>query len=199
MTVVPKDPDACGGAQDWCILLRMKMPDVDIREDGMRYALRLLLILVIGLTLSACQSDDTDAAALGAIVIETASAKAQLTRQATLQTPPPTPITPSPTAPLVTDTPVPSETPTPSVPIVQADYNAYVRTGPDETFESIDFFLQGQTAEVVGRYTNEATGTWWYIQRIDTGRDGWVWSGAVTLSGDENTIPFIDPPAFPDS
>lgn len=177
----------------------MNSLDGDIREDGMRKAVRLLLILFIGLTMSACQSDDPDPAALGAIVIETASAKAELTRQATLQTPPPTPITPSPTEPLVTDTPIPTETPTPSVPVAQADYNAYVRTGPDESFESIDFFLQGQTAEVVGRYTNEATGTWWYIQRIDAGKDGWVWGGAVTLSGDENTIPFIDPPEFPDS
>jgi len=149
------------------------------------------------LSLSACGSGDQTAADAGEAVIETAQAKAELTRQATRQTPPPTPVTPSPTVPLITVTPVPSLTPTPSVPIVSADYNAYVRSGPDESFESIDFFLQGQTAEVVGRYENETTGTWYSVRRIEAGRDGWVWSGAVTFAGDENAVPFIDPPPFP--
>lgn len=153
--------------------------------------------VLLVLSLSACASTEGDPTEQGAIVIETAVAKAEQTRQATMQTPPPTPVTPSPTVPRVTATPIPTETPTPSSPIARAEYNAYVRSGPDESFENIDFFLEGQTAEIAGRYTNEETGTWWFIQRIDTGKDGWVWSGAVSVSGDENSIPFLDPPPFP--
>ncbi|MBN2555160.1 MAG: SH3 domain-containing protein [Anaerolineales bacterium] len=156
---------------------------------------RISILLLLSLT--ACGSADQTVADGSEAVIATAQAKAELTREATRQTPPPTPVTPSPTVPLITDTPFPSLTPTPSVPIVIADYNAYVRTGPDESFESIDFFLQGQTAEVIGRYENETTGTWWSVRRIEAGRDGWVWSGAVTFAGDENVVPFIDPPPFP--
>lgn len=122
-------------------------------------------------------------------VLETAQARAEATRQATFQTPPPTPITPSPTVPLITDTPVPTLTPTPDRPIAIADFNAYVRSGADETSENIDFLLQGQRAFIIGRFENELTGTWWYIERIDGGKDGWVWSGAVTTSGDVSGVP----------
>jgi len=175
----------------------MNVHDKPDAEDGMIHVIRRWPALLMLILLTACQARGLDPAEQGAIVIETASAKAALTREATLQTPPPTPVTPSPTEPLVTDTPEPTQTPTPSVPIVRADYNAFVRSGPDERFDDVDFFLEGQTAEVIGRYTNESTGTWWSIRRIEAGRDGWVWSGAVTLSGDESGIPFLEPPPFP--
>jgi len=158
-------------------------------------------LFVLGSTLlflSACGGNGQTSAAAGNVVIETAQAKAALTRVATMQTPPPTPVTPSPTVPLVTDTPVPTATATPGIPIASADYNAYVRSGPDESFPDVDFFLQGQTAEVIGRYDNETTGIWWYVQRIDAGRDGWVWSGAVTISGNEAAVPLMEPPDFPE-
>lgn len=127
-------------------------------------------------------------------VIATAYADAELTKQATFQTPPPTPVTPSPTPPLESPTPAMTVTPTPGQPVVTADYNAYVRPGPDESYGSLDFFLEGQRAFVEGRYENEANGTWWYIRRIDEGKDGWVWSGAVTLTGDASGIPILEPP-----
>jgi len=127
-------------------------------------------------------------------VLATAYAKAELTKQATFQTPPPTPITPSPTAPLESPTPTVTATPTYSKPVVSANYNAYVRSGPDESYDSIDFFLEGQRAFVEGRNENGTTGTWWYIRRIDEGKDGWVWSGAVTLIGEASGVPILEAP-----
>ncbi len=131
----------------------------------------------------------------GEVVIETAKAFAEQTRQATAQTPPPTPVPPSSTPTLATATPVATETP--ATPIVTADYNAFVRNGPDEAFSHIDFFIEGQTAEVIGRYENQFSGTWWYIRRLDEGKDGWVWSGAVTFSGNPDSVPVLDPPPSP--
>jgi hypothetical protein len=127
-------------------------------------------------------------------VLATAYAKAELTKQATFQTPPPTPVTPSPMPPLESPTPTVTVTPTLSQPVVTADYNAYVRSGPDESYESIDFFLDGQRAFVEGRNENGTNGTWWYIRRIDEGKDGWIWSGAVTLAGDVSGVPIIEAP-----
>jgi hypothetical protein len=128
-------------------------------------------------------------------VISTAKALAELTRQATALTPPPTAIPPSPTPEPPTPSPEPTATLGP--PIVTANYNAYVRNGPDEAFASIDFFLEGQTADVTGRYENPVTGTWWFIEREGVGVDGWVWSGAVTLSGSDAGVPFVDSPPTP--
>ena len=125
-------------------------------------------------------------------VLGTAQARAEATRQATFQTPPPTPIPSSPTVPLITDTPVPTLTPTPDRPVAIADFNAYVRSGPDENSENIDFLLQGQRGFIIGRFENEVTGTWWYLERIDEGKNGWVWSGAVTTSGEVLGIPLFD-------
>lgn len=125
-------------------------------------------------------------------VITTAEAFADLTRAATLQTLPPTPepATATATPPGPTSTLTATEGP----PIVEADYNAYVREGPDETFAFVDYFLEGQRGEVIGRYENTEYNppTWWYIRRIDQGKDGWVWSGAVTFYGEESGIPVLN-------
>jgi hypothetical protein len=77
--------------------------------------------------------------------------------------------------------------------MVTADYNAYVRSSPDESADNVDFLLEGQRGYIVGRYENETTGTWWLIERIDEGKDGWIWSGAVTTSGDTLGVPLIEP------
>ena len=127
-------------------------------------------------------------------VLETAQARAEATRQATFQTPPPTPIPPSPTVPLVTDTPIPTLTPTPGQPVAIADYNANVRSGPDAAYENIDFLLQGQRGFILGRYENVVDGTWWYLDRIDEGKDGWIWGGAVSIAGDLIGVPVLEAP-----
>jgi uncharacterized protein YgiM (DUF1202 family) len=78
-----------------------------------------------------------------------------------------------------------------------ADYNANVRSGPDEDFAIVDFLLLGDQANAVGRYLSEETGTWYYLIRLNEGINGWIWGGAVTILGDEDLIPFLDPPPEP--
>jgi hypothetical protein len=166
----------------------------------MRMSRLLIPAMLLAILMGSCQSGitSTGESLSSEEVLATAQARAEATRQATFQTPPPTPITPSPTAPLITDTPVPTVTPTPARPIATADYNAYVRTGPDEAYGDIDFLLQGQQGFIIGRYENSVTGTWWYIERIKEGKDGWIWSGAVTTSGDVLGVPLLEAPPLDD-
>lgn len=129
-------------------------------------------------------------------VLKTAEAIAAATRNAATATPSQTPITP--TATEILETVTPAATATPLSPIVVADYNANVRSGPDEAFPAIDVFLQGDEADVLGRYQNSGNGTWWSIHRVAGGLDGWVWGGAVTLSGDANLVQFLESPPTPE-
>ena len=153
------------------------------------------LLTVLILAVGACGVEtEVSSTRSSESVVTTAYAKAELTKQATFQTPPPTPVTPSPTPPLESPTPTVTVTPTYGQPVVMANYNAYVRSGPDESYDSIDFFLEGQQAFVEGRNENGTNGTWWYIRRIDEGKDGWVWSGAVTLAGDVSDVPVLAAP-----
>ena len=126
-------------------------------------------------------------------VIRTAEAMAEQTRQAVTATPSPTPATP--TAAFTPATPTIAVTATPAVsgPVVTASDPAYVRSGPGEEYEQVDLLLAGQMARVVGRFDDTPIGTWYLLQRIDVGKDGWVWSGAVTLTGDPATIPVVTP------
>lgn len=148
----------------------------------------MFLVSACGAGTRASSTQSSDA------VLATAYAKAELTKQATFQTPPPAPVTPSPIPPLESPTPTVTVTPTIGQPVVTANYNAYVRSGPDESYDSIDFFLTGQRAFIEGRNENGTNGTWWYIRRIDEGKDGWVWSGAVTLAGDASGVAILEAP-----
>lgn len=164
----------------------------------MQTMIRSLLLVAFCLLLLGCtpgEEMNSTPTRSGEEVISTAKAFAELTRQATAQTPPPTPIPPSPTAIPPTPTSEPTETLGP--PIVTANYNAIVRNGPDEAYNQIDVFFEGQTAEVIGRYNNLVSGTWWYIQRIGEGKDGWVWDEAVILTGSVDGVPFRDAPPTP--
>jgi hypothetical protein len=157
----------------------------------------ILLIVFCSMLLGCSPGEETLSTPTrsGEEVIGTAKAYAELTRQATFQTPPPTPIPPSPTATLPTPTLEPTETLGP--PIATAKYNAKVRNGPDEAYNQIDVFYEGQTADVIGRYNNLVSGTWWYIQRAGDGKDGWVWDEAVTLTGYVDGVPLLEPPPSP--
>ncbi|HEX9796815.1 MAG TPA: hypothetical protein VGA52_07475 [Anaerolineales bacterium] len=157
--------------------------------------------LMLALLLSACSlgapAGPTATATLtSADVLATAQAMAEATRQAS---------TPTPTRPAATPTPsaepptaAPSQTGTPNAPLVIADYNANVRSYPGEAYAVIDFMLQGESANAVGQYLTEDSGLWYYITRIgEQGRVGWIWSGAVTVAGDPNQIPFLEAPPEP--
>jgi len=126
-------------------------------------------------------------------VIRTAEAMAEQTRQAATPTPSPTPVTP--TASFTPATPTVALTATPNVsgPVATANYPVTVRSGPGEEYEDVDLFLTGQMGRVVARYDDTPIGTWYLLQRIDVGKDGWVWSGAVTLAGDPALIPVVTP------
>jgi len=128
-------------------------------------------------------------------VVLTAEAEALLTREAASPTPTRLLHTSTPSAPPISPTPAATATATSA--LATADYNANVRSGPGAFYDWIDFFLQGQTATVVGRYESEVDGTWWSIQRIGEGRDGWVWGGAVTVTGDLTAVPYLVPPSTP--
>lgn len=128
-------------------------------------------------------------------VLATAQAMAELTRQAGPPTPIPPTLTSTPSTP--TETPTPTATPTQTTPMLSANYNAFVRSGPGEDYPPVDFLLQGQQAQVVGRYDASSIGTWWLIKRIGPGINGWVWSGAVTQSGDFSGVPVLEAPPMP--
>ncbi|MCX6071458.1 MAG: hypothetical protein NTU91_11480 [Chloroflexi bacterium] len=128
-------------------------------------------------------------------VIRTAEAMARQTREAATPTSGPTPVTPTAAVAITPATPTSAVTATPVVtgPVVTANYPVKVRSGPGEEYEEVDLFLTGQMARVVGRYDATSIGTWYLLQRIDVGKDGWVWSGAVTLAGDPALIPVVTP------
>lgn len=128
-------------------------------------------------------------------VLKTAQAMAEATRQAISPTATVVPVTETETPLPVTETSAP--TPSPSSPTVTANYNAYIRSGPDESYDYIDFLLEGASAHVLGRYDNPDSGTWWYVSPVEKGLDGWVWGGAVSFAGDQNGVPFRQPPPTP--
>ncbi len=122
-------------------------------------------------------------------VLQTAQAIAEATLAAVTPTPTRVPATETPALP--SETPTPDFTATPSSPIITADYNANIRQGPGENYEVIDVILGGAQGNVTGRYDNTPIGTWWYIERIGGGLNGWVWSGAVSVSGNASGVPVL--------
>jgi uncharacterized protein YraI len=162
---------------------------------NVRLAVVPLLVLGLAACAQAPRSESTPTISSDD-VLKTAEAIAEATRSAASPTATETPLTPTPTE--VLETATPQATSTPLSPIVVADYNANVRSGPDEAFPVIDFLLEGDQANVVGRYQNETNGTWWSIRRIGKGLDGWVWGGAVTLSGDAGQVPSLESPPTPE-
>lgn len=128
-------------------------------------------------------------------ILATAQAIAEATRLAASPTPPPPTFTP--TATPILETATPTVTATPIAPTVTATYNANVRMGPGEDYPVIDFLLTGQQGNVLGRYDKSPIGSWYYIKRIGTGLNGWVYSGAVTVGGDLSKVPVWEAPPTP--
>jgi hypothetical protein len=151
-------------------------------------------LITLAVALGACSGDRAGTPTPSAEdVIRTAEAMAEHTRQAATPTSTPTPVTPIPTFTPATPTAAATATPAVTGPVATANYPVKVRSGPGEEYEEVDLFLTGQMARVVGRYDETPIGTWYLLQRIDVGKDGWVWSGAVTLAGDPALIPVVTP------
>jgi hypothetical protein len=155
-------------------------------------------LAIAALLLTACTfgaGTDQTPTLSGELVLQTAEAAARQTREAFSPTPTRVLQTPTPTAPVETGTPTATSTPT--FVTATADVTANVRSGPGSMYDWVDFLYQGDTAEVVGRFESQesdAGGTWWLIHRIGQGRDGWVWGGVVTVSGDVSGVPYMIPP-----
>jgi hypothetical protein len=129
-------------------------------------------------------------------VLRTAQAIAELTRSAPTDTSTPAPETATPTVP--PSSPTPSVTPTPTFAAATASYNVSVRSGPGEEYPIVDLFLQGQVAQVIGRFEGSPIGTWFLVSRIGQGLNGWVWSGATEVSGDLTLVPVLEAPPTPE-
>jgi len=167
-----------------------------IRQVGWhRWLFGVILLFALGACNLSSQEDSTPTPSSEQVLV-TARAIAQSTLDAASPTPTLAPPTDTPGPPTETATPGPTDTP--SITTAVADYNANIRSGPGEEYEIIDFILAEEAGEIVGRYDDTPIGTWWLIRRFgETGRDGWVWEGAVTLSGNEASVPVLEPPPTP--
>jgi CSLREA domain-containing protein len=90
--------------------------------------------------------------------------------------PAPAPLPPEPT-PVVTQ-----EAPVSCVPTFTATMNLTCRFGPDSAYKELGYLLQGESATIEGRNTNN---TWWYIPNPDWQGNCWGWDGG----GDAICIP----------
>ncbi len=155
------------------------------------------LVALLVLSLASCRSGAGETPTLTSEdVLETARAIAEQTRSAVTPTPSQVPETSTPTIPLPTGTPTASATP--NVPTAVASYNVSVRSGPGEAYPIVDLFLEGQAGQILGRYDQSPIGTWWLILRVGQGINGWVWSGATTVSGETAAVPVLDAPEIPE-
>ena len=160
-----------------------------------RWLFGVILLFALGACNLSSQESSTPTPSSEQVLV-TARAIAQSTLDAASPTPTLAPPSDTPGPP--TETPTPGPTDTPSITTAVADYNANIRSGPGEEYEIIDFILAGEAGEIVGRYDDTPIGTWWLIRRFgETGRDGWVWEGAVTLSGNDASVPVLEPPPTP--
>jgi hypothetical protein len=82
----------------------------------------------------------------------------------------------------------------PGVPMVTANTDVNVRTGPDTAYEVIGAMRSGQSAEAIGMSPN---GGWWVIKfPAAAGGSGWV-SGQFTTATDTDSLPIVQPPPPP--
>ena len=91
-------------------------------------------------------------------------------------------------------TPQPTNTFTPSVPMVSVAVDTNCRFGPGKDYELLGALLVGEQAEIVAR---DPGGYYWYIKNPDGGGFCWLWGNYATTSGNVGSLPVFTPPATP--
>lgn len=98
-----------------------------------------------------------------------------------------------------TMTPAPTNTattmlsPTSSVPTALFLMNANCRSKPEKTSVALMSFLNGESAEIVGR-NNELDNTWWFVKIPNSNDKCWVSTITAQVIGSYDDIPTIPPP-----
>lgn len=104
---------------------------------------------------------------------------------------PPTVVPPTQTPRVVTATPVPTSTstPTPAAPYFTATVSANCRLGPSTAYDPpLTFFLTGQSAPIIGR-TPDGTDLWWLV--IQNTYECWASNTVGTVSGNVASVPVV--------
>lgn len=96
-------------------------------------------------------------------------------------------VTPSATLP-------PTNTFTPSVPMVSVSVDTNCRFGPGKGYELLGALLVGEQAEIIAR---DPSGYYWYIKNPDRGGFCWLWGNYATTTGNTGSLPVFTPPATP--
>ncbi len=91
-------------------------------------------------------------------------------------------------------TPLPTNTFTPSVPMVSVSVDTNCRFGPGKGYELLGALLVGEQAEIVAR---DPSGFYWYIKNPDKGGFCWLWGNYATTTGNVGSLPVFTPPASP--
>jgi uncharacterized protein YgiM (DUF1202 family) len=71
-----------------------------------------------------------------------------------------------------------------------ANMDANVREGDGRQYSVIRTLLEGEGAQIFGI---SSLGTRWYLIELPNGRRGWVSPDLVTVSGDTDDLPSVNP------
>ena len=93
----------------------------------------------------------------------------------------------------LTPSPTITKTPDQGKPEAEAGQNLNCRRGPSTEYDTVWYFLQGQTAPITGR-TNDSN--WLLIERGDGNGECWVSRSYVYMTGEPLLIPIITPPSL---
>ncbi|MBT7073815.1 MAG: hypothetical protein HN922_02780 [Anaerolineae bacterium] len=92
-------------------------------------------------------------------------------------------------------TPTPTLTATPSIPMANVSLDTNCRKGPGQAYNILGALLIGEEAEVVGKNT---ISNYWIIKNpVQPTATCWLWGKYATISGDQNSLPEINPPPTP--
>ncbi|MEW6093515.1 MAG: SH3 domain-containing protein [Chloroflexota bacterium] len=92
------------------------------------------------------------------------------------------------------NTPLPTLTYTPQVPMVSVSVDTNCRTGPGQPYDIVGVLHVGETAEVVGQ---APYGGSWIIKNPDGAGTCWLWDQYATVIGDTQGLPIYDIPPTP--